>query len=260
MERCKTVLLTGGSSGIGRATAIALRDAGCRVVTLSRRDPALPGVAHFPCDVTDEEAVRSAVSRAGKLDILVCCAGCGISGALEFTAPEEAHRQLEVNLFGTDRVVRAALPALRESRGRIVLISSVAAVASIPFQGWYSVSKAAINAYALALRNELRPFGVTVCAVMPGDIATGFTDARRKSEAGDDIYSGRIARSVAVMEKDERGGMAPETAGRFIARTALRRSCPALRTVGFSYQLVVFLLKMLPASLANRVIGRLYGG
>ena len=80
-------------------------------------------------------------------------------------------------------------------------MSSIAAILPIPFQLWYSVSKAAINAYVLALQNELRPFGISVCAVMPGDISSGFTQARRKSDAGDDVYSGRIERSVAVMER-----------------------------------------------------------
>ena len=106
----------------------------------------------------------------------------------------------------------------------------------------------------------MRPFGVTVCAVMPGDISTGFTDARNKSEAGDDLYCGRIRRSVAGMEKDERTGMAPETAGAFLARVCLAKGAPALRTIGFGYQLLVFLLKILPASFANFVIGKLYGG
>ena len=260
----RVAVVTGGSSGIGRAACAALARSGAVVWDLSRRHVPQDGVNHVACDVTDEGSVRSAVDRilceSGSVDILLCCAGFGISGAVEFTDPADARRQLDVNLFGTDRVVRAALPHLRRSRGRIVLVSSVAAVAAIPFQTWYSVSKSAINAYALALRNEVRPFGVTVTAVMPGDISTGFTDARNKSAAGDDTYGGRISRSVAGMEKDERTGMSPEIAGAFLARAALSRSAPALRTIGFGYQLLVFLIKILPASVASFVIGKLYGG
>ena len=260
----RVAVVTGGSSGIGRAACAALAHSGAVVWELSRRYIPQDGVEHLSCDVTDEESVRSAIERvfceSGSIDILLCCAGFGISGAVEFTNPEDSHRQMEVNLFGTDRVVRAALPHLRESHGRIVLVSSVAAVAAIPFQTWYSVSKSAINAYALALRNEMRPFGVTVTAVMPGDISTGFTDARKKSVVGDDIYGGRIERSVAGMEKDERTGMSPEIAGSFLARASLSRRAPALRTIGFGYQLLVFLIKILPASVASFVIGKLYGG
>ncbi len=260
----KVAIVTGGSSGIGRATCAALAREGVAVWDLSRRNVPQDGVNHITCDVTNEESVRSAIDRisceSGSIDILLCCAGFGISGAVEFTNPEDSRRQLEVNLFGTDRVVRLTLSHLRRSRGRIVLVSSVAAVAAIPFQTWYSVSKSAINAYALALRNEVRSFGVTVTAVMPGDISTGFTDARNKSTAGDDVYGGRISRSVAGMEKDERSGMSPEIAGSFLSRAALSRSAPALRTIGLGYQLLVFLIKILPASVANFVIGKLYGG
>ncbi len=94
-------------------------------------------------------------------------------------------------------------------------LSSVAAVAPIPFQTYYSASKAAVNAYTMALANEVRPFGITVCAVQPGDIATGFTSAREKSQAGDQAYNGRIGRSVARMEHDETAGMSPASAGAF---------------------------------------------
>lgn len=96
---------------------------------------------------------------------------------------------------------RCAAVMRQQGSGRIVNLSSVAAPAAIPFQTYYSVSKAAINDFTLATANEVRPFGITVCAVMPGDICTGFTDARQKIPAGDEIYGGRISRSVAGMEK-----------------------------------------------------------
>lgn len=122
------------------------------------------------------------VQAEGRIDLLICCAGYGISGAAEMTDPQDAHRQLDVNLYGMDAVVRAVVPQMRKQEtGRIVLISSVAGMLPIPFQLWYSVSKAAINAYTLALQNELKPFGISVCAVLPGDISTGFTAARKKS-------------------------------------------------------------------------------
>ncbi len=260
----KVAIVTGGSSGIGRATCAALAREGVAVWDLSRRCVPQDDVEHVTCDVTDEESVCNAVERvfceSGSIDIVICCAGFGISGAVEFTELKDSNRQLDVNLFGSDRVVRAALPHLRESRGRIILVSSVAAVAAIPFQAWYSISKSAINAYSLALRNEVRPFGITVTAVMPGDISSGFTDSRNKSIVGDDIYNGRIEKSVAGMEKDERNGMTPEFAGRFLARAALSNWAPPLRTIGFGYQMLVFLIKILPASVANFVIGKLYGG
>lgn len=262
-EDHKVAIVTGGSSGIGRATAEALLGAGCRVYEFSRHDAGHRDVCHMGADVTDEGAVNAAVAavleREGRIDLVVNCAGFGISGAVEFTEGHDARRQLEVNLFGLVNVNRAVLPHMRQAeRGRIVNISSVAAPAAIPFQAYYSASKAAINAYTCALANEVRPYGVTVTAVMPGDIATGFTDAREKTVAGDREYGGRISRSVAKMERDERRGMTAEQAGRRICRIALKKKVKPLYAVGFTYQCICVLCKLLPCGVLNRLIGRLY--
>ena len=259
----KVAVVTGGSSGIGRCAAKALADAGCAVYELSRRDIPQAGITHLTADITDEAQVRQAVETVieseGRIDILVNNAGFGISGAAETTKSDDAHRQMEVNLFGMDNVTRAVLPHMRkQGSGRIVCLNSIAGILPIPFQLWYSVSKSAIASYCLALANEVRPFGITVCAVLPGDIATGFTDAREKSEVGDDVYAGRIGRSVAGMEKDERGGMTPEFAGRFVAKYALKRNSRPLVAMGFSYKCIVLLTKLLPRRLSNRIVGALY--
>lgn len=259
----KIAVVTGASSGIGRATAAILAAKGVKVYGLSRSEKPQEGVIYVPCDVQDEGSVKAAVGRVadenGRIDILVCCAGMGISGAVEFTDPAESYRQIDVNLFGTDRTVRAALPVMRSrGEGRIVLISSVAAVTPIPFQTWYSASKAAINSYAMALANEIRPYGVTISVVMPGDIKTGFTAARKKNAAGDDVYGGRIGRSVSRMERDEQNGMPVEAAGAIVAKAALSRHAKPLRSTGFVYSLLCVLVKILPARLARWVLYQMY--
>lgn len=256
-------LVTGGTSGIGLAAARALRSAGCHVFTMSRRALESEDGTHFSVDITNEGDLQAAVEalyrETGRIDILVNCAGFGISGAVEFTEGTDAKKQFDVNFFGMVNVNKAILPLMRaQGGGRIVNISSVAAPVPIPFQTYYSASKAAINAYTLALDNEVRPFGISVCAIQPGDIATGFTEARHKSAAGDDVYGGRISRSVARMEKDEQGGMDPAAAGRYIAKIALKKNVKPLYAIGFSYKLVCVLVKLLPCRLANWIIGKLY--
>ena len=260
----KVVIVTGGTSGIGRATVKLLREEGCEVYEFSRR--AAEGDAnHYSVDVTDERAVRAAVedviSKRGRVDVLINNAGFGISGAMEFTDPADAHRLMEVNLFGMDNAIRAVLPHMRRAgSGRIVNISSVAGVFAIPFQAWYSISKAAVRSLTMALYNEVAPYGVQVCSVMPGDIRTGFTDARKKSAAGDDAYGGRISRSVAKMEKDERGGMAPEAAARAVVKAALRPGrVKPYYTIGFSYKLLVALDRLLPCRTVRWLLYLLYG-
>ena len=254
----RVAVITGGSSGIGLHAARALRSRGLNVYELSRRaENAEPGVTHLQADVTDEAQVDAAVAevlrREGRIDILINNAGFGISGAIEFTPTQEARRQFDVNFFGMVNMNRAVLPVMRQQgSGRIVNMSSVAAPIAIPFQAYYSASKAAVRTYSL------RPFGIEVCVIMPGDIATGFTTARHKSCDGDDVYHGRIARSVAVMEHDEQTGMTAEFAGQFVARRATQKRAKLICTMGHKYALFVFLMRILPTGLATRIVGRIY--
>ena len=259
----RTAIVTGGSSGIGLQTALSLRnDHGYEVYILSRHEFEMAGLHHFCCDVSSEDEVIKTVERivqeTGRLDLVINCAGMGISGALEFTDVQQARNLFDINFFGTVNVNKACIPYLRETKGRIINISSVAGVVPIPFQSFYSASKAAINSYSLALANELKPFGISVCAVMPGDTATGFTAARKKSEEGDDLYSGRISRSVSRMEKDEQNGTDSAVSGKTIAALAAGNHIPPLYTIGFSYKLVNILIRILPTSWAQKLIYLLY--
>lgn len=259
----KIAVITGASSGIGLSTAEALLNQGCKVYDLSRRDFVHEKIIHIKTDVTDEASVSNAISQIisenGKIDILINNAGFGISGAVEFTDTNEAKKLFDVNFFGTVNVNRAIIPFMRErGQGRILNISSVAAVAPIPFQAFYSSSKSAVLTYSSALQNELKPFGIRVSAVLPGDIKTPFTDNRSKSGIGDDVYNGRISRSVSKMENDERSGMSPEKAGDFICKAALSKRNKTAYTIGFSYKAITALIKILPRTFINKLIKILY--
>ena len=259
----QVAIVTGGTSGIGKATALALKASGCTVYEFSRRAQGVEGLHHIAADVTSEDSIRAAVAQVmdaeGRIDILVNNAGFGISGAIEFTSTTDAKSLFDVNFFGMVNMNRAVLPVMRQQGGgRIVNMSSVAAPIAIPFQAYYSASKAAVRTYSLALASEVHPFGIEVCVIMPGDIATGFTTARRKSCDGDDVYHGRIARSVAVMEHDEQTGMTAEFAGRFVARRATQKRAKLICTMGHKYALFVFLMRILPIGLTTRIVGRIY--
>lgn len=259
----KVAVVTGGSSGMGKYAAEYLSKMGCTVYELSRRGTDCGSVRHITADVTDEESVNMAVTQvireAGHIDILLNNAGFGISGAVEYTPLEEAKKQLDVNFWGMVRVTRAVIPYMRSrGSGRIVNTSSVAGEVPIPFQTYYSVSKAAINSFTMALNNELRPFGITVCAVMPGDTCTGFTEARTRRWDGDEEYAGRISRSVDRMERDERRGASARAAGEYLGKTALSTGGKVFHTIGLAYKLVVFLMRLLPSTWADRLLFSLY--
>ncbi len=258
----RTVAITGASGGIGLAAARMFRDRGDVVYCLSRTDPNEESVYHISVDVTDEAGVAAAFAQIaaerGGLDVLVSNAGMGVSGAAEFTSLEDARRQLDVNFFGFHTCVRNAVPLMRGRGGTIIATSSVAAVFAIPFQAFYSASKAAVNMLALALANELAPFGIRVCALMPGDVKTGFTNARVKQHGGAEHYGNAVEASVTVMENDERGGMAPEVIAKRIVALSLKKNPKPLSSVGLQYKFFCFLGKALPIRLQNWLVGKLY--
>lgn len=258
----KVAIVTGASGGIGLATATLFSEKGYTVYGLSRKPYESGAVTHIPTDVTDPESVRQAVAtvteREGRIDVLICNAGFGISGAVEFTEPSDAKRQFDVNFFGAFHCIQAVLPQMRAQKGGCILcVSSVAAVLPIPFQSFYSAAKASINALCAALANEVRPYGIRVAALMPGDIKTGFTAAREKSFAGVDAYPA-LPRSVATMEHDEENGMEPAFIARALYRLSQKRSLKPQYTAGLQYQFFVMLRKLLPYRFINRLVCLLY--
>ena len=261
----KTAVVTGASRGIGLETAKLFAQNGYRVYALSRSGTSekQENIIPMKCDVTDEDEIRNAFrlifEESGRMDVLVNNAGFGISGAVEFTDKKQAQKQFEVNFFGCFLCCKAAAEYMRKNGGgRIVNISSLAAELSIPFQAFYSASKAAVNSLTLALANELRPFHITVCALMPGDVKTGFTENREKEKEISGVYGETIKKSIATMEKDERNGMSAKSIAKAVLALAERKRVKPVSTTGAQYKLIAGLSKVLPVSAVNRIVGMLY--
>ena len=263
----KTLVITGGSSGIGKATASLFAERGWRVFELSRKPlPASPSrggeVCHVVCDVCDGESCKKAIEEVLKqtdhIDVVISNAGYGISGPIEFTTIADAEHQMDVNFMGAVRFTQAVLPQLRRQRsGRIIYTSSVAAQLPVPYQAFYSASKAAVNAMALALANEVKAFGIRVSVLMPGDVSTGFTDARQQSTAGEEVY--RTARkAITAKERDERSGMKPLQMAEIFYHIATCRSPRPQYIGGFGYRILCLLDRILPKRFVNWVEYKLY--
>lgn len=256
-------VITGGSSGIGKSTAKLLKQNGYSVYELSRTGKSENDIIHITADITNPENISAAFKeifdKEGRIDLLINNAGMGISGAIEFTDIGQAHRIFDVNFFGTFLCCKEALPYLRQTKGsRIINLSSVAAPLSIPFQAFYSATKSAINSLTLALANEVRPFGIKVSAVMPGDVHTGFTAAREKNEDGSELYGNTINKAVTSMEKDEISGMTPDYIASVIYRISQKKNPKVLYVAGNKYKVFVFLSKILPVNLCNKLVGKIY--
>jgi short-subunit dehydrogenase len=220
------VVITGATSGIGKASAELLAARGYRVFGTSR-DPAGKKAGGFELvqlDVTSDASVAACVAEIagrtrGQIDVLMNNAGTGILGAGEEVTADEAARLFQVNLFGVMRMTSAVLPLMRARRsGTIINMSSSGGVASVPFAGLYCATKHALEAYTAALRHELRPLGVAATVVAPGPVSTPAGDSAARAAAAVPDYADRRARADDLYTRAIRSGMDP---GR-VARTILR--------------------------------------
>jgi short-subunit dehydrogenase len=269
----KVVLVTGASSGIGQALAITLMEKGYKVYGTSRKANYEQLAASklgsgflqmIPLDVCSEASIKSAVdyilSKEGFIDIVVNNAGSGIAGSVEDTSTEEALSQFDANFFGVHRVCRAVLPMMRERKqGLIINISSVAGLISVPYQSMYSASKYAIEAMTEALRLEVKPFGIKVSMVEPGDTKTGFTAKRQYVKASSSsAYTETFMKSIKTMEKDEQNGPPPKVVVDAILKVINAKNPPVRIVAGLSYKILYTLKRIAPARLTDFVVGKLY--
>ena len=268
-ENRRVVLVTGASSGIGLACATHLAGRGFRVYGTSRRAAAgSPGdVTMLTADVTDDRSVEQAIAtvldREGRLDIVVNNAGMGIAGPVESTSIEQAKGQFEVNFFGAFRVCRAVLPAMRRQRsGYIINIGSIGGLLAIPYQSMYSASKFALEGLSEALRMEVRPFGIRVVIIEPGDHKTALTENRQFTEISiaTDAYSPSFEAALLKTAHDEQSGPGPEQIARLLYRIVNQRH-PRLRyTIGpIPQRAAVWLKRLMPYSILEYTMRTYYG-
>lgn len=264
----KVVLVTGASSGIGAACAEMLAKRGFRVYGCSRDPNFKPaGFQAVQMDVTDDQSVDKAVARviaeAGSIDALVNNAGSGLAGAVEDTESVEALRQMDVNFMGPFRVARAVLPGMRQRRsGVIVNLSSLGGLFGLPFQSFYSASKFAMEGWTESLRFEVKPFGIRVVLIEPGDVKTGFTGSRVRAAraTGSSAYNASFSKCMGIVEKEEQKGVAPESIAKLICNIVEGNAKGPRYTCGAALQRLSAVLKrILPGRLFETIIGSFYG-
>ena len=259
-------LVTGASSGIGRATAKALLGVGYRVFGTSRRAAAesVDGVTMLACDVTDDESVAKLVNavlaEAGRIDLLVNNAGLGLFGGAEESSMAQAKSLFDVNVFGVFRVTNAVLPAMRrQGKGRIVNLSSVQGFIPAPYFALYSSTKHAIEGYSESLDHELRPFGIRVSLVEPAYTRTSFEDNLAAPDQLLEIYDSARAGMTMAVRKAMETGDAPEVVAETILAAATDPAPKRRYAAGKMARQVSLLRRFVPASAFDKSLRKQLG-
>jgi NAD(P)-dependent dehydrogenase (short-subunit alcohol dehydrogenase family) len=273
-----TVLITGASTGIGRASALRLDAHGFDVVAGVRRaedgeslrSEASPRLRTEILDITDQSTIDAVAETldGDALAGLVNNAGIAVGGPLEYVPMEDFRRQLDVNLLGTFAVTKALLPKLRATRGRIVNIGSVGGRNASPFLGPYSVSKYGVEAFTDSLRQELRPWGMQVAVVEPGAIATPMWDKGRQTaneyaeqlpSTGRELYGGAVLAMQRTTEQMARRAVPPEKVARAVEHALTARRARARYVVGLDARAQLALKALLPTRAMDGLVARVMG-
>ena len=270
MTTTRTALVTGASSGIGRATAQMLIDRGHSVIGTSRDPRQIPaesrveGVSYRSLDLTDLYAIEGFVAALGaegfRVDILVNNAGESQSGPLEDLPVGALERVFRLNVLGPVHLTQLLLPGMRErGYGRVVMVGSMLASFPLAYRSSYVATKAAIKGFADAARFEMSPFGVWLTTVEPGSINTGISARRTRYIAEDSPHAKPFRAMLRVLDRNEKEGIAPVRVARTICEAVDADKPASFYAVGSNAPAVFALRRALPRSLVDGIVARRYG-
>lgn len=263
----KTAFITGASTGIGKAAALALMKAGYRVIGTSRsakRDEMRDGIRMIACDVTSDESVAVAVALAdaelGRIDLLVNNAGFGITGAAEESSMAQVRALFETNFHGVVRVTNAVLPIMRgQGGGRILNVGSGLGFIPAPYNAYYSATKHALEGYSESLDHEVREFGVRVAVIEPAATKTSFESSTIQTDRPLSAYDASRAKYFVAFDR----AMAVADTAESVAETivlAARDKTPRMRyPSGKAARQVAFARRFLPRALFDKILRSQFG-
>ncbi|MEU7631396.1 SDR family NAD(P)-dependent oxidoreductase [Nocardia sp. NPDC049220] len=261
----RVAVVTGASSGIGRATAVALVERGYRVIGTSRAPDAIgagavSGVEYRALDLTEKASVEAFVAGLDQVDVLVNNAGESQAGPLAELPSEAVERLFHLNVLGPVALTQALLPGMRQrGYGRVVMVGSMLASFPMPYRSSYVATKAALRGFAVAARFEESVFGVWITAVEPGQVDTGLRDRRTKYLAEGSPHTADFTTFLAKLDEQQARGITPEkVAGTIVTAIEARRPRP-LYAVGSNAPAMFALRRLLPRTVLERIIARAYG-
>ena len=256
----QVILITGASSGIGKATATYLHQKGYTVYGTSRRKIDDTPFQMIQMDITNEEAIAKGVQaileQTGKIDVLINNAGLGTAGALEETPLADIRNVFDTNVTGVVKLIQEVLPVMRQQKsGKIINISSIGGIMGLPYRATYCSSKFAIEGLTEALRMEVVNFGIQVCSLLPGDVNTAINDHRLTVEKTNSVYQESFDRTHQIMNEDVVQGISPEAVAKKVGRLIKKKKIGGKYLVGKPLQkLTVFLKRQLPNAVFEWII------
>ena len=258
----RIVVITGASSGIGLKTAELFKNKGDKVINISKSSSDI-GDENYLADISNEEEVSRVFEEIkrdyGRIDVLINNAGYGMSGVTELLTSSECEQIFKVNYFGTLNCIKKALPIMGNG-SKIINLGSAMALFPIPFRAMYGASKAAVVNLSYSLRMELKPLGIDVCVICPGNTKTNFTKNRVKEFATNERYGDRITVATEKIDKNDSKRMLPDCVARAIVKQTYKKRSKPMVIVGGKYKLLYLISKITPKSWLLNVTEKLYNG
>lgn len=248
--KLSVIVITGGTSGIGRLAATSFENAGHTVIVLARS--AENGERSFACDVSDIKRVTEVFTEIGKrfgqIDVLINNAGYGLSGATELIPNSEVQNLMDVNVMGVVNCTQNALPYMKQG-SKIINIGSAMAFFPLPFRTMYAAGKSAVVTLSMGWRLELEKAKIDVSVLCPGDVKTNFTKARKKFNVTNAHYGSRVANSTAQLDAKENKRMPASMVVVQLQKQVARKKSKLMVIVGFKYKVLYVLQKIVPLRL-----------
>ncbi len=247
----RIIVITGASSGLGKGLKEKFEKIGDVVIDISRNGQ------DYAIDVSNHKKLKAVFDdiylNHGEIDMLITCAGYGISGAIELLNEEDTKQQFDVNFFGTANACKYAIPMMKKN-GKIIIIASATALFPLPFKAYYCASKSAVDSFAHSLRMELSRTNIQVTSICPGDVKTNFSNNRVKIYETNERYGSSIELSTKPTEKTENRRMKSGYAVKKMYKICEKKKLKARYIVGKEYKLFNFCRKIFTDNLISKVL------
>ena len=256
----KIAIITGASSGIGKQSAQRLEKNGYKIYNLSTSNADSETIVNINLNVVETEKLVSAINsifmNEKRIDVFINCAGYSVASPLEKTLSTDYKYLFDVNYFAAIEAIKTVLYYMKnQNSGRIILISSVAGVLPIPFQTFYSCSKAALNMLSLELNSELSGYDIKITSLLPGGTRTSFTEKRKiYTKEQNEEYDDNVVNSSKKLKALEQGGMEPEQVAKKVLMLVNKKNPPPIATVGIKNKMFLIMQRLLPSKVILKMI------